>query len=89
MHPVCTTCVNQDWCGQIATYGCLSNNTESKKDVKEMISIHSYNEISDSEGDLVQTDQVRLYGNGERLQETLKDLIILISREKRPFEGRV
>lgn len=56
--------------------------TESKKAVKEMISMHSCNEISDLEGDLVQTNQVRLYGSGERLQETLKDLIVLISREE-------
>lgn len=56
--------------------------TESKKAVKEMISMHSCTEISDLEGDLVQTNQVRLYGSGERLQETLKDLIVLISREE-------
>lgn len=89
MHPICTTWVNQDWSGQLQLMVAFLTIQSQKKDVKDMISVHSCNGISDSEGDLVQTDQVRLYGNGERLQETLKDLIILISREKRPFEGRV
>lgn len=80
MHPICTTGVKQDRPGQIATYGCLSNNTKSEKGAKRMLSIFSCNKISDFKGDLVQTDQVRLNGSGERLQETLKDLIILISR---------
>lgn len=54
--------------------------TQSQKRCEGNISLYSHNEISDLEG--VQTDWVRLYGNGERLRETLKDLVILKSREE-------